>query len=89
MEMLKKYWYSIAMMVAGIVFFLIAIFIDTRLGETAIGILKLGIGVGLFFFMDRYFLKDVDTIEEIKKGNIAMGLLFIAYAIVFFAAMLV
>jgi len=88
MSLIKKYWYSILIMVVGIVFFLIAIFIDTRLGETALGLLKLGIGVFLFFLVDKYLLKEVDTIDEIKKGNIAMGLLFIAYAIIFYAAML-
>jgi len=87
MELLKKYWYAVLMMIIGIVFFLIAIFIDTRLGETAIGILRLGIGISLFFFMDKYFLKEVDTIEELKKNNISVGLLFIAYAIIFFSAM--
>ena len=87
MMLFKKYWYAVAMMVVGVGAFLIAIFIDTRLGETAIGLLRLGIGVALFFLVDKYFLLEVDTIEEVKKGNTAVGFLFISYAILFWAAM--
>lgn len=39
-------------------------------------------GITLFFVIDKWVLNDIDTIEEIKKGNIAYGLFMLAYAIV-------
>jgi len=45
-------------------------------------LLMASIGVTLFFVIDKWVLNEIDTIEEIKKGNIAYGLFMLAYAIV-------
>lgn len=34
-------------------------------------LVKGGFGLAVFFLFDKYVLKEVDTIEELKKGNLA------------------
>lgn len=51
----------------------------------AFGLFKLGIAIGLFWAFDKYGLPTIDTIEELKKGNIAYALFLVALAIMFAA----
>ncbi len=45
--------------------------------------------ISMFTAFDKYVLKDIDTIQEIKKGNVAYALMLIAIAIVFIAGAIV
>ena len=47
---------------------------------------NIGFGVGLWWLIDKFVLKNIDTIEEIKKGNIAFALLLLALAIIIAAS---
>jgi len=47
---------------------------------------NVGFGIGIWWAIDKFVLKTIDTIEEIKKGNIAFGLLLLAIAIIIGAA---
>jgi len=51
----------------------------------AAGLAKSIIGIGLFYVTDKYGLHEIDTLTQIKKGNIAyallLGCIFIGYAI--------
>lgn len=38
-------------------------------------------GTGILWLVDRFLLYGYDTIDELKKGNIAVGMALIAYAI--------
>jgi len=40
------------------------------------------------YLFDKYLLGDYDTIEELQKGNVAVGLALLAYAVVVGSAML-
>lgn len=47
---------------------------------------NIGFGILIFYIIDRYVLKTVDIIEEIKKGNIAFGLMLLAFALIIAAS---
>lgn len=43
---------------------------------------KVGISITLFYLIDAYLLSEIETIEELKNGNIAYALVILAYAII-------
>lgn len=47
---------------------------------------KVSISVILFWVIDTYLLPEIDTVTEIKNGNIAYALVILAYAIIVAAA---
>lgn len=49
----------------------------------AVGIFKSFLGIFLFWLFDRFAIPEVDTMEELKKGNIAYALFLVAIAIIF------
>jgi len=49
----------------------------------AAGVAKSIIGIGLFYLTDHYLLHEIDTLTEIKKGNIAYAILILSYAIIY------
>lgn len=51
-------------------------------GETIIYVSML---VALFIAFDKYILTDIDTITELKKGNIAYAIFMLAIAVLFLA----
>ena len=52
----------------------------------AAGLFKAMLGVGLWALFDRFVLADIDTIAEIRKGNVAFGLLLLAVALLISAS---
>jgi hypothetical protein len=46
------------------------------------GLLKGIIGIMLFWVIDRFAIKEIDTIEELKKGNIAYALFVLGICII-------
>jgi hypothetical protein len=51
----------------------------------AAGLAKSVLAIALFVAFDKFVLKQIDTIREIKSGNVAMGLLLLAVALIFAA----
>ena len=47
----------------------------------AVALAKVFIGMFLFYLFDVWALKDIDTIQELKNGNIAVSIFFLGYAI--------
>jgi len=54
----------------------------------SVGIAKGILGVALVWIFDEYGLKQIDTIEELKKGNIAYALFLLGFFIVIAAAII-
>jgi len=52
----------------------------------SIGVFKVFISVLLFWVFDAYVMDDIDTIHELKKGNIAYAIFLLAFAILIFGA---
>ena len=52
-----------------------------ELSGFAAGLLKAVLAVGLFWSFDRYVLTDLDTVAELKAGNVAYALMLVALAI--------
>jgi len=46
------------------------------------GLLKGIIGIMLFWVIDRYAIYELDTIEELKKGNIAYALFVLGICVI-------
>ena len=47
----------------------------------AAGLLKAALAVGAFWAFDRFVLRELDTVAELKAGNVAYGLMLVALAI--------
>lgn len=45
-------------------------------------ILKVGISVLLFWIIDRFLFHEIDTIHELKRGNVAYAILILGYCII-------
>ena len=57
-----------------------------ELSGFAAGMLKAALAVGLFWAFDRYVLDEVDTVAELKAGNVAYALALLALAVLLTAA---
>lgn len=47
----------------------------------AAALAKVFIGMFLFYLFDIWALRDIDTLAELKAGNTALAIFFLAYAI--------
>ena len=47
----------------------------------AAGLLKAALAVGAFWAFDRFVLRELDTVAELKAGNVAYGLMLVALAL--------
>jgi hypothetical protein len=54
----------------------------------SVGLAKGVLGIFLYWIIDKYAVKEIDTIAELKKGNIAYGLFTLGIAIIVAAAIL-
>ena len=52
-----------------------------ELSGFAAGMLKAALAVGLFWAFDRYVLDEVDTVAELKAGNVAYAVALLALAV--------
>ncbi len=52
-----------------------------ELSGFAAGLLKAALAVGLFWAFDRYVLTEIDTVTELKAGNVAVAVALVALAI--------
>lgn len=81
-----KYKYMIYILAISLILFgIIFILIPEFSGFLAIFI-KASFGIVGFYFMDKFFLKGVDTVDEIKKGNMAVPIIHLAYALIYASA---
>jgi len=54
----------------------------------AVAIAMITVGISIFWVIDRFLLKELDTIEELKKGNTAYAIFLLSIALVLAAAIL-
>ena len=54
----------------------------------SVGLAKAVLGIWLVWIFDKYAVKEIDTIEELKKGNIAYAIFFLGLCIVIASAIL-
>lgn len=54
----------------------------------AVGLAKGVLGVYLFWIVDKYAIKEIDTIKELKKGNIAYAIFLLGIALIIASAIL-
>ena len=47
----------------------------------AAGLLKWILALGVFYLFDAFVLRSVDTVEELKKGNVAYAVFLLAVAV--------
>jgi hypothetical protein len=52
-----------------------------ELSGFAAGLLKAALAVGAFWAFDRFVLKEIDTLAELKAGNVAYGLMLLSLSI--------
>jgi hypothetical protein len=52
----------------------------------SVGIAKGVLGIFLYWVIDKYAVKEIDTIEELRKGNVAYGLFTLGIAVIIAAA---
>lgn len=48
--------------------------------EISYGMFKFALGIGLFALFDKYIMKGIYTIHELKKGNTAYAIFMFAFA---------
>lgn len=82
-----KIYIALALIVTIAIFALSMIYLPEYSSFTA-ALLKASVGITLFYLFDKYALKEVDTIEELKKGNIAYSIFLATIGAFIVAAML-
>lgn len=77
MENKVLYW----IMIVGIIVFAGFQLLLPEFADFPADLVKMAIGIIIFTLIDKFILKDIDTIEELKKGNIAYALVISAFII--------
>ena len=72
--------------VIGLTLFILLMIFAPGFAKSAESILIVVNNITLFALFDKYVLKDIDTIEQLKQGNYAYALFLIAIALLFVAA---
>lgn len=80
--------YIAIVLILGIAIFALSMIYIPEYSSFTAGILKAAVGITLFYLFDKYALKEVDTIDELKKGNIAYSLFLATIGALIVAAML-
>ena len=79
MENKVLYW----IMIVGIIVFAGFQLLLPEFADFPAGIVKIGIGIIVYTLVDKFFLKDIDTIEELKRGNTAYAIFIFALCYMF------
>lgn len=49
---------------------------------------NVGVGFLILYLFDRFALKSIDTIDEIKKGNVAFAIVYLGWTLIVSAAIM-
>lgn len=77
---IKSGFLSIILIIVGIL--LLILLQGTIISSLAAIIANLGFGIGVLWAFDKFLLKDIDTLDEIKKGNIAFAILYLSWCLI-------
>jgi hypothetical protein len=83
---IKSGFLSIVLILSGVL--LLILLQGTIISSLAAIIANLGFGIGVLWAFDKFLLKDIDTLDEIKKGNIAFSILYLSWCIIISASIL-
>lgn len=79
---------GIVIFVIGIVLFALLLIFLEQFSQFGANLLNVGIAISLFAALDKFVLKDIDTIKELKDGNIAYALFLLSLAVLIAAALI-
>lgn len=91
---IKEFFTNSAFKTIAVVTFFAVIFIFItfnwliELSTFAVGIGKGALGLMLIWVFDKYAMKEIDTVEELKRGNIAYAIFFLGLSLVVAAAII-
>jgi len=94
MKAIKDFFTNSALKTVAAVTFFAAIFIFItfnwliELSSFAVGIAKGALGLLLVWVFDKYAMKEIDTVNELKERNIAYSIFFLGLCIVVAAAII-
>lgn len=74
-----------------IVSFLLMLFVlynFVEMSSFVVTLLKAVIGIALYWWIDEYLLSHVNTLEELKKGNLAYALFLLGLAVIIASAII-
>lgn len=77
---------TIGIVIASLLAIILTYIYAIEFSAFAFALGKVSIAIVLFWLFDKVVLKDIETIDEIKKGNIAYGLLLLSFAILIASA---
>lgn len=80
-----KYLFPLILIFGAIIYFALLEYLP-NISEFGAALVKIGTGGLCFWLFDRFAMKDIETLEELKKGNVAYALFLLAYAIVIASA---
>lgn len=94
MSSIKEFFKNSTTKTVAIVTFFAIIFIVitfnwlVELSSFAVGIAKAVLGIFLVWIFDKYAMKEIDTVNELKERNIAYALFFLGLCLVIAAAII-
>ncbi len=94
MNAIKDFFQNSALKTIAVVTFFASIFIFitfnwlVELSSFAVGIAKGALGLLLVWVFDKYAMNDIDTVNELKKRNIAYAIFFLGLCIIVAAAII-
>lgn len=84
----KAFKIIIIVFILSIIFVMITLKFWIEISLFSIALLKAAIGILLFIILDKVGLKEIDTIDELKKGNIAYALFLLSLALLISASII-
>jgi hypothetical protein len=80
---MKKFTISLGLV--GLILLVLLLIFFPAFGTFGESLLFLSIFLAVFYLFDRYVMKEINTIEELKSGNVAYAIFLVAIAILFLA----
>lgn len=59
-----------------------------EISSFAVGLGKAALGIFLFWIYDKYAMKEIDTVEQLKNGNIAYAIFLLSLALLVASAII-
>lgn len=84
----KAFKVIVIVFILSIIFVMITMKFWIEISLFSIALLKASIGIILFIILDKVGLKEIDTIDELKKGNIAYALFLLSISLLICSAIL-
>ena len=77
-------WFILSLLFGVLMFYLLTVVIGpfAPMSRFPAAFLLIYIGVASLMFLDNLYFSKIDTIAEIKEGNVAYSLILVAYAII-------